>query len=119
GRLRHLPGGVDEYLRLRRAQEASGPERADASTASTPSMPPPGPALSGAALRAAEKELSALDRRLGKVSDQVAAKHEELARHDQSDYVGLGRLTEELRALEGEVADLETRWLELSEQLEA
>jgi len=122
GRLRHLPGGVDEYLRLRRAQEASGSERADASTASTPSTPStpsPGPALSGAALRAAEKELSALDRRLGKVSDQVAAKHEELARHDQSDYVGLGRLTEELRALEGEVADLETRWLELSEQLEA
>ena len=122
GRLRHLPGGVDEYLRLRRAQEASGSERTDASTASTPSTPStpsPGPALSGAALRAAEKELSALDRRLGKVSDQVAAKHEELARHDQSDYVGLGRLTEELRALEGEVADLETRWLELSEQLEA
>ncbi|MGN6762574.1 MAG: ABC-F family ATP-binding cassette domain-containing protein, partial [Leifsonia sp.] len=79
GRLRHLPGGVDEYLRLRRAQEASGSERADASTASTPSTPStpsPGPALSGAALRAAEKELSALDRRLGKVSDQVAAKHE-------------------------------------------
>lgn len=122
GRLRHLPGGVDEYLRLRRAQEANGSERAEASTASTPStasMPSPGPALTGAALRAAEKELSALDRRLGKVSDQVAAKHEELARHDQSDYVGLGRLTEELRALEGEVADLETRWLELSEQLEA
>jgi ATPase subunit of ABC transporter with duplicated ATPase domains len=122
GRLRHLPGGVDEYLRLRRAQEASGSERADASTASTPSTPStpsPGPALSGAARRAAETELSALDRRLGTVSDQVAAKHEELARHDQSDYVGLGRLTEELRALEGEVADLETRWLELSEQLEA
>lgn len=116
GRLRHLPGGVDEYLRLRRAQGAVGAAASDAvaSVASTPATP----SLSGAALRAAEKELSALDRRLAKVGDQVAAKHEELARHDQSDYQGLGRLTEELRTLEGEIADLETRWLELSEQLE-
>ena len=51
--------------------------------------------------------------------DQVAAKHEELARHDQSDYVGLGALTEQLRTLEAEIADVETRWLELSEELEA
>lgn len=116
GRLRHLPGGVDEYLRLRRAQGAVGAAASDAvaSTASTLATP----SLSGAALRAAEKELSALDRRLAKVGDQVAAKHEELARHDQSDYQGLGRLTDELRTLEGEIADLETRWLELSEQLE-
>ncbi|SDH49133.1 ATPase components of ABC transporters with duplicated ATPase domains [Leifsonia sp. 98AMF] len=119
GRLRHLPGGVDEYLRLRRAQGAVGAAASDAvsSVASTPTTPVT-PALSGAALRAAEKELSALDRRLAKVGDQVAAKHEELARHDQSDYQGLGRLTDELRTLEGEIADLETRWLELSEQLE-
>ncbi|MFP3465942.1 ABC-F family ATP-binding cassette domain-containing protein [Leifsonia sp. SIMBA_070] len=116
GRLRHLPGGVDEYLRLRKAQSAaegtvggSSPATAGITAA---------PALAGAALRAAEKELTALDRRLAKVTGQVAAKHDELARHDQSDYVGLGRLTDELRALEGEIADLETRWLELSEQLE-
>ena len=114
GRLRHLPGGVEEYLRLRRAQSPSeGPSAPTAAPAAGAA-----PALSGAALRTAEKELTALDRRLAKVTDQVAAKHEELARHDQSDYVGLGRLTDELRTLEGEIADLETRWLELSEQLE-
>jgi ATPase subunit of ABC transporter with duplicated ATPase domains len=126
GRLRHLPGGVDEYLRLRRAQSAAETAGAAAGAAGAASASPAAtgtatkatPALGGAALRAAEKELSALDRRLAKVTDQVAAKHEELARHDQSDYVGLGRLTDELRALEGEIADLETRWLELSEQLE-
>jgi len=113
---------VDEYLRLRRAQSAAaGAAGTTASAAATPATSTGAtttPALSGSALRAAEKELSALDRRLAKVTDQVAAKHEELARHDQSDYVGLGRLTDELRALEGEIADLETRWLELSEQLE-
>jgi ATPase subunit of ABC transporter with duplicated ATPase domains len=115
GSLRHLPGGVEEYLRLRKAQSA-----APSAVAAVPSGPTTSaiPSLSGAALRTAEKELTALDRRLAKVADQVAAKHEEFARHDQSDYVGLGRLTDELRALEGEIADLETRWLELSEQLE-
>jgi predicted nuclease with TOPRIM domain len=100
-------------LQLRREQSA-GPGTAGGTTATAAS----GTALSGAALRTAEKELTALDRRLSKVTDQVAAKHEELARYDQSDYVGLGRITEELRLLEGEIADLETRWLELSEQLE-
>ncbi|WP_374010015.1 ABC-F family ATP-binding cassette domain-containing protein [Leifsonia sp. LS-T14] len=113
GRLRHLPGGVDEYLQLRREQSA-----VPAAASTAPATASSTPALSGAALRTAEKELTALDRRLAKVTDQVAAKHDELARFDQSDYVGLGRLTEELRSLEGEIADLETRWLELSEQLE-
>jgi ATPase subunit of ABC transporter with duplicated ATPase domains len=115
GAFRHLPGGVDEYLRLRRERSAAP---ATAAAAPAPSAAA-SPALSGAALRAAEKELSSIDRRLAKLSGQVAAHHESIARHDQSDYVGLGRLTEELRTLEGEIADQETRWLELSEHLEA
>jgi ATP-binding cassette subfamily F protein uup len=45
--------------------------------------------------------------------------HERLAVHDQSDYVGLGVLGDELGALEASVAELETRWLEVSELLEA
>ncbi|WP_158865079.1 ABC-F family ATP-binding cassette domain-containing protein [Leifsonia sp. AG29] len=119
GALRHLPGGIDEYLRLRAAQSAAGTAPASASAASPSSTPAAAsPALSGAALRTAEKELAALDRRLAKLGDQVAVKHEELARHDQSDYVGLAALTEQLRALEAEIADAETRWLELSERLE-
>jgi ATP-binding cassette subfamily F protein uup len=121
--LRHLPGGVDQYLQLRRAQgsmtgggatalEANGP--AGASTARGASTP----SLSGADLRNAQKEVGSIDRRLGKLAGQVAARHEQLAEHDQSDYVGVGAITDELRALEDEIATLETRWLELSEQLE-
>ena len=112
GAFRHLPGGVDEYLRLRR-ERAAAPAAVSAVAA-----PASTPALSGAALRTAEKELASIDRRLTKLAGQVADHHESIARHDQSDYVGLGRLTEELRALEGEIADQETRWLELSEHLE-
>jgi ABC transport system ATP-binding/permease protein len=111
GRLRHLPGGVDEYLRL--AAQAT-PPRATAPAAST-ARPQ---AISGAELRATEKEIAAIDRRLARLADQIAAKHQELAEHDQSDHVGITRLTEELRGLEDDVAGLETRWLELSEVVE-
>lgn len=62
-----------------------------------------------------EKEIASLDRALAKLSDRVNAKHVELAEHDQSDHVGLGKLTQQLRELEAEVAEKENRWLELSE----
>jgi ATP-binding cassette subfamily F protein uup len=109
GRLHHLPGGVDEYLRLA-AHSAAAPE---------PSRATPKPeAMSGAQRRAAEKELTSVDRQLARLADRIAAKHVELADHDQSDHVGITRLTAELRALEDQVGALESRWLELSEVVE-
>lgn len=111
GRLRHLPGGVDEYLRL--AAMATG-ERA-ARPAARPSA---SQEISGAQLRAAEKEIAAIDRRLARLADQIAAKHSELADYDQSDHIGVARLTDQLRDLEGDVAELESRWLEISDVLE-
>jgi hypothetical protein len=74
--------------------------------------------MSGAQRRAAEKELASVDRQLARLADRIAAKHTELAEHDQSDNFGITRLTEELRGLENEVAATEARWLELSEILE-
>lgn len=111
GRLRHLPGGVDEYLQL-----AADARRAPVSRPA-PSAAGPGP-LSGADLRAAQKDLAAVDRRLARLAEQIEAKHHELAAYDQSDHVGVVALTRELRALEDEVAEQEVRWLELSELLE-
>jgi ATP-binding cassette subfamily F protein uup len=111
GRLRHLPGGIDEYLRLA-AHSTPRPESPPASTTATPQ------ALSGAQRRAAEKELVSVDRLLARLADRIAAKHLELAEHDQSDHVALTRLTRDLRALENEVAEQETRWLELSDIVE-
>ncbi|MEE6179165.1 ABC-F family ATP-binding cassette domain-containing protein [Mycobacterium sp. 050134] len=109
GRLRHLPGGVDEYLRLAAHREPA---------AGRAEPPPPVEGMSGAERRAAEKELASVDRQLGRLSDRIKAKHHELAEHDQSDHVGITRLTGELRALEDEVSATEGRWLELSETLE-
>lgn len=132
GHLRDLPRGVDQYLELR-TQQRSGLDARPASPGATrpagsPASPgatrPPeaaataAPALSGADRRAAEKELASIDRRLEKLQSQIAEQHEKLARHDQSDYVGLGVLGDELSGLEAAVADLETRWLEVSEQIE-
>lgn len=107
GRLRHLPGGIDEYLRL-----AARP------TAPAPARPAAQQAMSGAQRRTAEKELAAIDRQLVRLAGRIAAKHTELAEHDQSDHVGVTRLTQELGLLEDEVAAQEGRWLELSEVLD-
>ena len=60
--------------------------------------------MSGAQRRATEKELASVDRQLARLADRIAAKHTELADHDQSDHVGVTGLTSELRSLEDEVA---------------
>ncbi|WP_061782175.1 ABC-F family ATP-binding cassette domain-containing protein [Microbacterium hominis] len=112
GRLRHLPGGIDEYLRLRAAQ-LSAPAAAPAASGAAAS----GPALAGADLRAAQKEVAAAERRIQKLTSQVDAARTALADHDQSDYVGLGERMRAIGALEAEIAALEERWFELSELL--
>lgn len=111
GRLRHLPGGVDEYLRLRSARAAeTGP--APAAAAGNGST-----GLSGAELRAAQKEVTALERRLEKLQGQINASRTALADHDQSDFQGLATEMAAIRAMEDEVAEVENRWFELTERI--
>lgn len=111
GHLRHLPGGVDEYLRITAARQAA-PQSA------RPTVPVAA-TLAGAELRTMQKEIAALDRALTKLAQKVDATHVALAEHDQSDHVGIGRLTAELRDLESDLAAKEGRWLELSELVES
>ena len=142
GRLRHLPGGVDEYLELSDAakagSEGGAPKKAaggsapkapgksvgsaktgggSAKTGGGSAAERSGAELTGAQRRAAEKEVNSIDRRLAKLADKVAQVHARMAEHDQSDYVGLRKHADDLRGLEAEVAELEDRWLELSEKL--
>ncbi|GAA2006637.1 ABC-F family ATP-binding cassette domain-containing protein [Microbacterium ulmi] len=112
GRLRHLPGGVDEYLRLRRAQQL---EPVAAAASAAPSAPA---GLTGAERRSAEKEVAALERRLEKLEAQIATTRTALADHDQSDYVGLGAEMARISGLEAERDAVEQRWFELTEQLD-
>ena len=108
--LRHLPGGVDEYLRRRAAAR-------DAPVISAAASAPLADGLTGADRRTAEKELSAIDRQLAKLGQRIKAAHDDLATHDQSDYVGIGKLNAELQILEKDVASLEERWFEVGESL--
>ena len=114
GRLRHLPGGVDEYLRLRQDQRRRAAERP---ATSAPASAAQTPGLSGAELRAAQKEVAAIERRLAKLAEQIDARRTALADHDQSDYVGLGEKMAAIRELEQETEELEERWLDLSERI--
>jgi len=112
GTLRHLPGGIEEYLRLPRLAAAASRAERDATPAA-----PAAPALTGADRRNAEKELTALERRIEKLTAQIDASKTALADHDQADYVGLGEKMQAIGALEAEVAAAEERWFELGEQL--
>jgi len=112
GGLRHLPGGVDEYLRIRRAQASSRPDTTAAVATATAAS-----GLSGAERRKAEKEVVSLERRLEKLHAAVDDLHRRLSEHDHGDYEGLQRLADQLSATEDEATELEERWLELSEQL--
>ncbi|MFJ6653008.1 ABC-F family ATP-binding cassette domain-containing protein [Microbacterium sp. NPDC091313] len=113
-RLRHLPGGVDEYLRLRRMQPAG--VSVSPASASAP-VAPAASALSGSQLRAAQKEASALERRIEKLQTQIDAAKAALAEHDQADYVGLGAEMQRIGQLEGERDELELLWFELTESI--
>ena len=114
GQLRHLPGGVDEYLALaagRKTSKADSPLAATGRGAAKMSL------LGGAQKRALRKELASVERRLDKQADVIKKIHEKMATHDQTDYAGLQRLTEELQNAESENQALEESWLGLSEQL--
>ncbi|KDA06022.1 ABC transporter ATPase [Microbacterium sp. CH12i] len=113
GHLRHLPGGVDEYLRLRTAEQKAGSSGSNP-TSSSHSRP----ALDGAALRTAQKELSALERKIQKLTQQINKAKHALVEHDQGDYEGLADAMKQIAALQAEVEAGELRWLELSEQLD-
>lgn len=113
GRLRHLPGGVEEYLRLRERERGASP----ATEKATDAAPAASPSLSGQGLRAAQKEVAALERRLEKLESQIDAARTALADHDQSDYIGLGAEMTRIGELEKERDGVEERWFELTEQI--
>ena len=120
GSFRHLPGGVDEYLVLSAAGaggSAAGSAQARAASSAQASAEPDTPKVSGAELRAAQKESGAIERRLAKLATEQEKLSEQMSAHDASDYAGLAALGEQQQALQDEIDELEMRWLELSELL--
>ncbi len=112
GRLRHLPGGVDEYLRLSPADRQATPSRSAVSTGGAGRER--SSTLPGKERREAEKELASLERRIARLQHQVSDSKAALADLDQSDYALLAAQMQRIAAVEDEIASLENRWFELS-----
>jgi ATPase subunit of ABC transporter with duplicated ATPase domains len=109
GSLRHLTGGIEQYLQLRAASLGS---KSDSKTATAK---PTG--LTGAALRDAQKNLARLERALEKLATDEAALHGKMAEHDTNDFDGLTALSAKQSELNKKRDDLEAEWLETSELL--
>lgn len=145
GKVRHLPGGVQDYLDMvedlkngkglpedragfagtggssakRGAQgKGSAAESLPQSTSSEGAQDSAEPKLSGKAFHEASKRVNAIERKLAKLEEQKSDLEAQMASHDPSDYEGLNKLNEQLTAVNSESDDLEAEWLELSEQLE-
>ena len=124
GSVRDLPGGVEQYLRLRR--EAAGPARGAAASASSSTTSIAGGAraergaTSGAKRHEARKALARIERRMERSSQAVAALHvrmEEISA-DPARVGELAELGRELVAAQAAHAELEEQWLEAAEALE-
>ena len=142
GKIRHLPGGVDEYLqiveKLQREHEnninsaktqnsnesnessennknSGNSEINSASAASAASVI--APKLTGKAYHDATRRVAAIERKLAKLEDQKSNIESQMASHDPSDFVGLQALNEELQQNAQETSDLEEEWMNLSDQL--
>ena len=139
GKIRHLPGGVQDYLDMTEAikngkdpfaDEKTGKAGKGDAAASTgaagdsSSVSADGdsaaaaPKLTGKAFHEASKRVAAIERKLAKLEEQKADLEAQMAAHDPSDYEGLGKLNEQLQAVMDESESLEMEWMELSEQLE-
>ncbi|MDQ0029238.1 ABC-F family ATP-binding cassette domain-containing protein [Arthrobacter bambusae] len=123
GKLRGLPGGVDQYLELREAALASGAVAGSSSSGSSrpTAASGPGSGASGpseAEKREARKDLNRIDRQLGKIAQQEEKLHVQMAAKSQSgDFDALGELNTKLQELLDEKEDLELEWLEAAEIL--
>jgi ATP-binding cassette subfamily F protein uup len=107
GGIRHLPGGIDQYIAERRA--LAGPAEP---ARRAPAAPP-----AQAVLRATRKEVARLERALERLSEREAALHESMAAA-ATDHVRLRELQTELGEVTSEREQLEAAWLDAAEALE-
>jgi ATPase subunit of ABC transporter with duplicated ATPase domains len=123
GKLRHLTGGVDQYLSLRAASLQAGkaknhPTESNQQANNDAAAQPNGkPKLAGAALRDAQKNLARVERALEKLAKEETDVHALMAQHDPSDFDGLSDLIKRQSDLNQKRENLEVEWLETSELL--
>ncbi len=132
GKIRHLPGGVDEYLNIMEenaranmqeskadfeaSSRAVAGDSSDADSAEKSNQKYEAK-LSGKAYYDATRRVSAIERKLEKLEEEKSEIEQKMASHNPSDFVGLQELNEKLQANQSESSALEEEWLALSEQI--
>ncbi|TCI98695.1 ABC-F family ATP-binding cassette domain-containing protein [Aeromicrobium sp. IC_218] len=111
GGLRHLPGGVEEYLRLRSLSRELA--AAPAPAASTSARP----ATSSAVQRQARKDVERIERQLAKVGEREATLEAQMIEH-ATDAHRLGQLAKDHAEVVAEREHLEAAWLDAAALLE-
>jgi len=125
GAVRDLPGGVEQYLDLRRAARASaasGPSASSASSAGSLVAASAGsrsaasvtPVHSAAELREAKKDLNRIDRQLSRLAAEEERIHGEMAAR-AADHKAVLTLNNALRAIVDARETLELEWLSVAE----
>lgn len=109
GTLRHLPGGVDEYLRLAKKLDDGEVPAPLAAEGPTKQLGP-----SSADLRAQRKEIEAVERKIKRLSASQEKLEAQMEDHDPSDYVWLTEQGGKLVELQEQISELEDKWLELN-----
>ena len=125
GHIRHMPGGVDEYLRFIEGRSSAvssdphakgvGGTAASASALKLKAQNASG--LSNAELHKARKELSSLERRIATQERKLAEARQAMTEVDVTDYVALEKQQQAIAAIQDEKDGLEMEWLELSEKI--
>lgn len=127
GKVRHLPGGVDEYLRLTEEAEREAAEAASAkATAKAGALgkaafgEPAGrtaSTLSGGEQRELRKLMASNEKKITTLKGKIEKKQMEMAEADQSDYLVLTAMQEEIADFQDQIEALELEWLEAAEKL--
>lgn len=116
GRVRDLPGGVEEYLRLRAALAAAADPVVVASPATTApnASPRASTGASPAEQREARKVMARVERQLTRLADRESAVHAAMA-EAAADHATLAELNRDLQQIVAEREALEVEWLEAAD----
>ena len=123
GKLRHLPGGVEEYLELDRDSMAAAPSAgqrparaADPSVSGTESSAE-GPRLSGGEQRTLRKLMQSNERKVETLNSKIEDVRAQMTAADPTDFTALGDFQAQIGDLQQQIDALEEEWMEAAEKL--
>ena len=117
GKLRHVPGGVDEYLRLAEAEESQSSSALERAVETPARNEGAAPRMSNQERQRLRKEIASLERKMQTRRERIEALREEMGALDPTDFTALGAQQQRIDDEQAELDELETAWLEASEEL--